>query len=135
MIAAASDWLTPARRRRIYTALSAIGGVLTVAGLASPSLVSSSLGITQASLSVLALLLASWRARRADWTALYAGAAALITALRTGGILLEGQASHWLDVLSAACAAAPLIAAALRTDPATPTGEPATEYTARHSTS
>ena len=132
MLARLTDWLTPARRRAIYSALAGLGAVLTVAGLVRAEVVTGVLGIVQASLAVAALLLASWRARRVEWTALYAVAAALVTALKAAGIVEDGAASHALDVLAAVCAAAPLLAAAIRTDPSTPTGEPAAEYAARH---
>ena len=128
----AAGWLTPARRKAIYAALAALGAVLVVVGLATDSVVTGWVGIVDAVLGVAALLLASWKARRLDWTALYAAAAAVVTALKTAGVVLDGAAAHWLAVLAALTAAAPLIAATLRTDPSTPTGEPLREYVGRH---
>ncbi len=128
----AAAWLTPARRKAIYAALAAVGTLLTVAGLVSSRWVTGSLGIVDAALGIAALLLASWRARRVGWTTVYATAAALVLALKAGGVLADGTASHWLDILAAATAAAPLLAAMLRTDPSTPTGEPLAEYFGRH---
>ena len=125
-------WLTPARRKAIYTALGAAGVVLVAFGVASDSAVTGWVGVIDAVLSVLALLLSSWKARRVDWTATYAAAAVLVGALKVAGVLNDGQESHVLDILAAAVAAAPLLIAALRTSSKTPTGEPVGEYVARH---
>ena len=125
-------WLDPTGRKRIYGALLAVGAVLVVAGIVTDSAVSGWVGVVDSTLSVAALLMASYQARKISWTALYAGAAVLAGSLRAVGILDEAVASHWLDILAAVCAAAPLVIAVIRTDPSTPTGEPAAEYAARH---
>ncbi len=125
-------WLDPTGRKRVYSALLAVGAVLVVAGIVTDSAVSGWVGVVDSTLSVAALLMASYQARKISWTALYAGAAVLAGSLRAVGILDEAVASHWLDILAAAAAAGPLLAAMLRTDPATPTGEPLAEYVGRH---
>lgn len=128
----ATAWLTPARRRAVYTALGAVGVVLVLLGVSTESAVTGWVGVIDAVLAVAALLLASWKARRVDWTAIYAVLAVLAGALKVAGILNDGQESHILDLLAAGTAAAPLIIAAVRTSPKTPTGEPVQEYRARH---
>lgn len=125
-------WLTPVRRKAIYTALGAIGVVLVLLGVATDSVVTGWIGVVNATLSVLALLLASWKAKRVDWTAIYGVLAVLAGTLKVVGVLTDGQESHVLDLLAAGTAAAPLIIAAVRTSPKTPTGEPVDEYNARH---
>lgn len=132
VIAWLSAWLTPARRRSIYAALAAIGAILVVLGWTTDSVVTGWVGVADAVLSVVALILASVKARRVDFTALYAALAVVVGALKVVGVLQDGQASHILDVLAAAIAAAPLLLAALRTSTSTPTGEPVKEYNARH---
>lgn len=125
-------WLSPEGRKRIYGALAALGGILTLVGVVRQETVTSWLGITQAALGVAGLLLASWHAQRVDTIALYSLLAALVAALKAAGVVEDGTASHWLDVLAALAAAAGPFIAWTRTDPSTPTGEPATEYLARH---
>lgn len=127
-----SGWLTPARRKAIYAALVASGAVLTTLGTVSSSWVTGAVGIVDAALGVAALLLAARKAKRVEWKAAYAAFALLVAALKTAGVIGDGTASHWLDILAAAAAAGPLLAAMLRTDPATPTGEPLAEYVGRH---
>lgn len=124
-------WLTPGRRKAIYSALAALGVVLVVLGVTTDSAVTGWIGVVDAVLSVAALALASWKARRVDWTAIYAVLAVLAGSLKVVGIINDGQESHILDVLAAATAAAPLLIAAIRTSSKTPTGEPVEEYTAR----
>lgn len=125
-------WLTPVRRRAIYAALAAVGVVLVLVGVATDSVVTGWIGVVDATLSLIALILASWKARRVDWTAFYAVAAVLAGSLKVAGVISDGQESHILDLLAAAVAAAPLLIAAIRTSPKTPTGEPVDEYNAKH---
>lgn len=128
----AAGWLTPQRRRAIYGLLSLLGGLLVAFGVVTDSVVTGWLGLAGAVLSVAALVLASWKARRADWTVIYGAMAALVTALKVAGIVNDGQESHVLDTLAALMAAMPLVAATMRTSPATPTGEPVEEYAPEH---
>lgn len=132
LVATLTAWLTPTRRKAIYAALSAFGVVLVLTGIATDSVVTGWVGVVDAVLSVLALALASWKARRVDWTAVYAVLAVLAGALKVVGILNDGQESHILDFLAAGSAALPLLIAAVRTSPQTPTGEPVDEYVSRH---
>lgn len=122
------DFLTPARRKAIYAALAAVGVILVVAGLVNESLVTGVLGLADAVLALVALALASVKAKRADYTALYAAFAAVVVALKVLGVIDDGVSSHVLDVAAAVFGALPLLIAALRTDPTVPTGEPRTEY-------
>lgn len=126
---AAYAWLTPARRKRIYVALPAVAAVLVALGWFSPSEAEGGATVAVKAVEVAALLLASVKARRVEWTAVYAAGAGLAVALSAVGVEIP---SRWLDVAAYAAAAGPLIAAAVRTDPATPTGEPEAEYEARH---
>lgn len=126
------DFLTPFRRQAIYRALAAAGLILVVLGLTTDSVVTGWVGVVDAVLSVAALALASWKAKRVDWTAIYGVLAVLVTALKVAGVVSDGQESHVLDVLAAFVAFAPLLAAAIRTSTETPTGEPVEEYAARH---
>lgn len=132
VITKATAWLTPGRRKAIYAALTALGGILVVLGVTTDSVVTGWVGVVDAVLSVAALALASVKARRVDWTAIYGVLAVLVGALKVVGILSDGQGSHILDVLAALIAFLPLLFATVRTTSATPTGEPLTEYNARH---
>lgn len=131
-IVAATLWLTPTRRRAIYAAMAAVGGLLVLFGVATDSVVTGWVGVIDAVLSVAALILASVKAKRVDWTAAYAAGAVLAGALKLAGIINDGQESHILDLLAAGVAIIPLVFAAFRTSPQTPTGEPVDEYAARH---
>ncbi|MBD3783716.1 MAG: hypothetical protein IE926_12325 [Micrococcales bacterium] len=129
----AAAWLLdPAKRKAFYGLLGAAGTFLVVMGVATDSLVTGVAGVVVAALDLLALLLASWKAHRGDWTGIYAAAAAVVAALKVAGVLTDGQASHVLDILAAGVAIIPMLAAFLRTDTGTPTGEPESEYLARH---
>lgn len=124
------NWLTPARRRGIYTALGALASVAAVLGLSDQVTLNAWVQVIDNALAVAALALASVKARSVSWTAVYTVGGALVAALTAAGLLSSEQQAYTLDVLAAAVAAAPLIVAALRTDPSTSTGEPAAEATA-----
>lgn len=127
------DWfLDPAKRKALYGALSAVGVLLVTFGVANDSLVTGAVGTVVAILNAAALVLASWKAQRADWTAIYGALAAIVTTLKVAGWISDGQASHVMDILAAGIAVLPLLAAFVRTTPATPTGEPQAEYLAKH---
>lgn len=125
-------FLTPYRRQAIYRALFAIGTVLVISGVVTDSLVVGIAGLVDAVLAAVALGLASWKAKRLDMTLAYAAVAAIVVAFKALGIVQDGQASHYLDILSAVFATVGPLVAAIRTSTATPTGEPVEEYIARH---
>jgi hypothetical protein len=125
------DFLTPARRKAFYSLVAAVTALLVVAGIITPEIAASYGGLVVAGFEVVALVLSSIKARRADMTAIYAAGAALVVALRVAGILNDGDASHWTDVWSHVVALVPLVLAVIRTDTTTPTGEPAPELEAR----
>ena len=132
LIESVDVWLTPARRRMIHALAGAAATLLVAAGVASDAVVASWLGIVTATLALGSQVLATIKARRADVRTLYAACAAAIVALRVAGVVEDGLASHWLDVLSSAAAIIGPSIAWARTDTTTPTGEPAAEYQARH---
>lgn len=121
-------FLTPEFRKKLYAFLAAAGVLVTVLGIANQNIVTGALGLADAVLALVGLVVASWKAQRWDFTAIYAGAAAVVVALKVLGVLDDGASSHVLDVLAAAVGALPLLVALVRTDPATPTGEPRTEF-------
>lgn len=132
MLNTLTAWLTPARRRAIYGALFALGMVLVAVGVVTESGVTGWVGLVDAILSVAALALASWKAKRADWTAVYGVLAVAAAAFKAVGLWSDWADAHVMSILAALTAAAPLLAAAIRTSPVTPTGEPEQEYDARH---
>lgn len=132
MISRIDAWLTPDRRRLIHGTIAAAGAVLVLTGAVRQEVVTGALGLVTAGLAVCSQILASVKARRVDMTRLYAAVAALIVALRVAGVITDGVQSHWLDIAAAIAAALGPWLAASRTDPSTPTGEPAVEYDARH---
>lgn len=124
--------LDPAKRKAFYGLLGAVGVLLVALGVATDSLVTGWVGVVVAVVDLAALVLASVKARAGNWTALYAAAAVVVGALKAAGVLTDGQSSHALDILAAGVAILPLVAAFVRTDTKTPTGEPSAEYVARH---
>ena len=130
MIDRLSEWLTPGRRKTTYTLVATLAALLVGMGLVDQAWVTSWLGVLSAALAAAALVMASIKARRPDMTAAYAVAAAVILGLRAAGVVEDGSASHWMEIISALAAAAGPAPAAARTDPTTPTGEPAAEYDA-----
>lgn len=132
LITRLDGWLTPARRRLIHQTIAATGVLLVTAGAVREDIVTGALGVAGAVLAVGSQVLAALKARRVDMTRLYAAAAAVIIALRVAGAISDGTSSHWLDITAAAAAVIGPWLAAARTDTATPTGEPAEEYAARH---
>lgn len=131
-IDAVTEWLTPARRQAIYAALGALGVILVAIGYATESAVTGWVGLVDAVLSFAALILASIKARKVAWTALYAAGALVVGSLKVLGFVNDGQEAHILNLMAAGAAAAPLLIAAVRTSSKTPTGEPVAEYAARH---
>ena len=132
MIDRLSAELTPARRKEIYTLAATVGTVIVGAGMVDQEIVTSWLGVFQAALGAAALVMAAIKAQRVDMTAVYAVAAFAVIVLRAAGIITDGVASHWLDLVSTLTAAFGAWLAASRTDTVTPTGEPEDEYQARH---
>lgn len=126
------DFLTPEKRKAIYAALGALGTVVVLLGLAPQVDVDNWVALVPPVLGFFALVLASIKAKRVDYTAFYAAGAALVAALVAAGVINDGQASHIYELLAAGVAAVPLVIAALRTNTTVPTGEPVEEYRARH---
>lgn len=124
----ALTWLTPARRKGIYGVLAAAATIAVAVGAITDVQSAAWLGILQSGLSLAAVVMAAVAARRWDVTALYAGCAALAAAIVTAGFVEQATADAALGVLSQVMLALPLLGAFLRTDPSTPTGEPAVEY-------
>ncbi|WP_036828693.1 hypothetical protein [Phycicoccus jejuensis] len=124
--------LDTAKRKALYGLLGAVGVLLVALGVATDSLVTGWVGVVVAVVDLAALVLASVKARAGNWTKLYAAAAVVVGALKAAGVLTDGQSSHALDILAAGVAILPLVAAFVRTDTKTPTGEPQAEYVARH---
>lgn len=123
-----NNWLTPEKRRATYTLVATLAALLVGMGIVDQAWVTSWLGVLSAALAAAALAVASIKARRPDMTAVYAVAAALVVGLRAAGVVQDGDASHWLELISTLAAATGPALAAWRTDPSTPTGEPAAEY-------
>lgn len=126
-----TSWLSPAGRANIYATLSSLGAFLALLGIIRQDVLTSALGLTNAALGVLGLLLASWHARRLDMVALYSVAAVTVAALQTAGLLSDGTATRVTTIVAAITQVLGLALARHRTDPKTPTGEPAAEYFAR----
>ena len=132
MIDRLSAELTPKRRKEIYTLAPTVVTVIVGAGMVDHEIVASWLGVFQAALGAAALVLAAIKAQRLDMRTAYAVAAFAVVAFRAAGVISDGVASHWLDLVSTLTAAFGAWRAASRTDPSTPTGEPEDEYRARH---
>lgn len=125
-------WLSPRQRAAIYAMLTGAAALAAASGIISSDVATSVVSLTVAVLEVFALLLAMVKAKAFWATATYASAAAVVAALKALGIIRDGDESHILDILSHAVAFIPLALAVFRTDPATPTGQPADEYVAEH---
>lgn len=125
-------WLTANRRKGIYAILALVGTTLTTFGVVSQGQVAPWLTLADAALAALALVLSSVAARRGDVKALYAAAAALIAALAGAGLITGTLRDQLTQVAANLAATLPMILAYLRTDTATPSGEPAAEYAPRH---
>lgn len=126
-----TEWLSPARRRAIYAVLAIVGLAVQGLGLSSEAQVTAALTLIDASLAFAALIMAAVKSRRWEFQSIYAAGAVVVGALVPVGLLTEGQSGQVLRILGALAAAAPLVVAAFRTDPATPTGEPAREFVRR----
>ena len=124
-------WLTPDKRKALYGALGVLGALVVSLGYTTDSTVAAVLGLIDAFLAVVILGLASYKAKRLDWTVAYGVLAALVAAVRVIGWIDDGAQGQVLMVLDAIGRLAPFIAF-FRTDTTTPTGEPASEYVARH---
>lgn len=127
----ALSWLTPEKRKAIYLMLGILGTVVVSMGYANDSLVTGVIGVIDAALAVVFLILASIKAKRMDWTIAYGVFAALIAAVRIVGWIDLDVETNVLMILDALGRIAPFIAF-FRTDTGTPTGEPSAEYVARH---
>ena len=122
----------PAKRRAVYAILAAVGTLLTTWGLTTGDEVAGWLGIAQATLTVGALVVGSIKARRVVWSGVYLACAGLVTATAAAGYIDAATASRSLEILSQVLTIVPLVILVVRTDPSTPTGEPASEYNGRH---
>ena len=131
LIDKATAWLTPAKRKAIYGVLGVLGTLAVSLGYASDSTVANVIGLVDAALAVVILALASIKAKRLDWTVAYGVLATLVAAIRVIGWIDDGGEGQIIMVLDAVGRLAPFLAF-FRTDPATETGEPMSEYVARH---
>lgn len=131
-IDAVTDWLSPARRRNLYRLAVAAGAVLAGMGIVAPERSTTYVAAGVAVVEGLALLLAATKAKRGVMRAAYALGAAVLVAGKVAGVITDGQESHLLELGGHLLVIAPLALAMWRTDPATPTGEPAAEYDSRH---
>mgnify|MGYP003529368190 FL=1 len=120
----------PAKRRAVYAILAALGTLLTTWGLTTGD--AGWLSIAQATLTVGALVIGSIKARRVVWSGVYLACAGLVTATAAAGYIDPATASRSLEILSQVLTMVPLVILVVRTDPSTPTGEPASEYAGRH---
>lgn len=128
-----TEWLSPTRRRNIYRLAVAGGALLVGMGLVDTELSTTYIAAGVAVVEGLALLLASIKAKRGIMRAAYALGATVLVLGKVAGVVTDGQESHLLELGGHLLVMAPLVLAMWRTDPATPTGEPAAEYAARHS--
>lgn len=124
-------WLAPARRKALYAAATGATALATVLGVITPETATQGVSFGVAVLELTALVLAAIKTKRADMRALYLAGAAVVVGAKGLGIISDGDASHWLEVLAHALPLIPLVVAVMRTTPATPTGEPVREFTAR----
>lgn len=124
--------LDPAKRKAFYGILGALGTLLVLSGVATDSAVTGWVGVVAAVLDLLALALGMVKAQRLDVKALYVGAAVVLAAAKVVGLLSVGQEAYLGHLINQALAIVPMVLLFLRTDTTTPTGEPASEYQARH---
>lgn len=126
------DILNPTKRKLLYGVISAVAVIVVTLGFAPKVTVDNWVEVIAQALGFLALVLASIKAKRVDYTAIYGGAAALVAALTAAGVLNDGTASQIYDVMAQVAIALPLLVAFVRTDPETTTGEPLSEYVPQH---
>lgn len=132
MIARLVVRLSPERRKAVYSLVLLLGSVLTVVGIGTDALYASWAMVVQAGLTVVALVVGAIAARRADMTALYAAAAALVVAMTGAGVWTDAIGDRVTQVLGLVVQMVPLILLVIRTDSSTATGEPVAEVAARH---
>ena len=123
--------LDPAKRRALYGLLAGVGVVLAAAGIAQDTYITGVVGVVVAVVDAAAIILAAVKARRGDWTVIYAALAAVVTAITVAGWISDAESAWTLHLLAQVVALGPLVAAFVRTSAATPTGEPVGEYQAR----
>lgn len=121
------NFLDPAKRKLLYGVISALAVIVVTLGYAPQAAVDNWVEVITQVIGLLALVLASVKAKRVDYTAVYGGAAALVAALTVAGVLNEGVSSQIYDIMAQAVIALPLLVAFVRTDSSVPTGEPAAE--------
>jgi hypothetical protein len=126
-----TTWLSPAGRKTLYAALAALSSIVAVLGWASESDVAGWVGLIQAVLSFVGLILAGIKARSVDWKVIYVVAAAVVAAVKAVGLIDDVLETQVNQVLAAVVAAVPLLMAFVRTDPSISTGEPADELADR----
>lgn len=124
-------WLTPARRNTLYALVLGAAGLLASIGVVRPAIATLLAGFVISVLQLVVLILQSIKTKRGDMRALYLAGAAVIVGLRGLGVITDGVASHWLDVLAIALPLIPQVVGLWRTSTATPTGEPVKEYLER----
>lgn len=125
------SWLTPVRRKAIHSIFTAIAAIAVALNLATDSQVVPWLDVVAAGLAVISMVMAAVVAKRADWKAIYAGAAALIAAVAATGVISGDVADQATRVVEQLIVLLPLVAVTVRTDSGTPTGEPLQEFVVR----
>lgn len=125
-------WLDPKKRKALYGLLLAAGTLLVILGYAPQVTVDNWVEVIVQALGVIGLLLAGWKAKRLDYTGIYLSAAALVTGLTAVGIVSDGQAAQAADFMAQAAIVLPMFEAFVRTNTATPTGEPLAEWEPKH---
>ena len=127
-------WLTPTRRKTIHAIFTAVAAIAVTLNLTTDDVVAPWLNVVSALLAIVSMLLGAVAAKRADWKAIYAGAAALIAAVAATGLISGEQANQAIRVVEQLIVLLPLVAITVRTDTTTPTGEPVQELVAREGT-
>jgi hypothetical protein len=126
------DSLDPAKRKALYGLILAAGTLLVTLGYASEVTVQNWVEVIMQVVGVLGLLLASYNAKRLDYTGIYLAAAGLVAGLTGVGLITGGQGSQATDFMAQAVIVLPMFEAFVRTNTATPTGEPLAEWEPKH---
>ena len=118
-------------RKAIYGVIAAVVVLLMATHQVAPDFGDKWLPAVDAGLSVAAIGLAAYKAKRVDFKVVYSGAAALVVALATAGLFSAGFAATINDVLLQVSILIPSVLAFVRTDTSTASGMPAAEEQAQ----
>lgn len=124
-------WLSPTKRKTIHSIFTAVAAITVILNVSTDAVVAPWLDVLSALLAVVSMILGAIAARKADWKAIYAGAAVLIGAIAATGVISEDRASQAVRVVEQLIVLIPLVAITVRTDTNTVTGEPVAELVAR----